>query len=757
MALDPLPRSELIAAVPAFSALDAATLDSLAAELDEHQLDDGSVLMRQGDPADALYFVTRGELNVSVARGGGRPVVVDVLTSGAVIGEMALLAGNRRSATVTARGPATVARFTRAAFDKLTAAQPGLREQVVSAITPRLERVQLAAVLEDWFGVGTDDAAAIQELQASTEWLTLPAGSALYRPGDRADCMYVVVSGRLTVTPEDPDASSYQATKGESVGELGVLGGGTRSETATASRDSHLVRVPVRLVESHAPAMRRIARIAIDRLTPNRAAVTAGDATDGRAPPPRSGRVDAVHKDAARTIALHPAHPAAPVRELATLLEAQLLRGGQTLVLDEAFVKGAFGGSLPAGGSALDASLTHWLNELEAENAFLVLLADPASSAPWVERTTRQADVVLVVADASAPPDEQARPAPPGAQLVLLHLAWSAAPTGTAAWLERTGVVTWHHVRAGDAFGVPRLVRRLTGQAVGLVFSGGGARGYAHIGLLRAIHELGIEIDMVAGTSMGALIGATYAFKSDWTEVERAAVMFGDKKRLLDNTLPLVALTASKGVTTTFKDLFADSRIEDMWTPFVCVSANLFEAVPVEHSTGPIWEAVRASTAIPGVFTPLVHDGDLLVDGAVMNAFPVDLMREMVGSGVVIASSAMAKSPRREPYDFGPSVSGWRALAQYLKPRKRRTRYPSMIKTLMEATSVGSKHQSTIARTLADVVVEMPVQGFGKLEFHRHEELIELGYSYALEALGEWVGAADHPHGADLGTTEPGT
>ena len=124
-----------------------------------------------------------------------------------------------------------------------------------------------------------------------------------------------------------------------------------------------------------------------------------------------------------------------------------------------------------------------------------------------------------------------------------------------------------------------------------------------------------------------------------------------------------------------------------------------------------------------------------------MNAFPVDLMRTMVGNGTVIASSTMAKSPSREPYDFGPSVSGWSALAQYLKPRKRRIRYPTMIKTLMEATSVGSKHQSLTARTLADIVVEMPVQGFGKLEFSRHQELIELGYRYALAELSAWLAA----------------
>ena len=721
MALDPLAHGGMLASVPAFADLGPGLLQALAAQLEEQGLQDGAELMRQGDQADALYFVISGELEVSVVSNGSRPVVVERLTSGAVIGEMALLAGNRRSATVTARGPATVARLTRAGFNRLAQSQPGLRERVIAAMTPRLERVQLAAVLEDWFGVGIDDTATIQELQARTEWLTLPAGAVLYRPGDPAAGMYLVVSGRLQVEGAQPEAVAQQVTRSESVGELGVLGVSTRSETVTAVRDSHVLHVAADLVAEHPAVMRRIARIAIERHSPT----YNGD----------------THGNSLRTIALHPAHAGAPVRELAGLLVAELRSHGQTLLLDEAFVTDAFGGTLPSVGSSLDASLTHWLNELESENAYLVFIVDADSSEPWRERSRRQADQVVLVADAAFPLQEAKPITPHGAQLVLLHPAGTLSPSGTAAWLEHTGVAEWHHVRAGDAFGVPRLVRRLTGRAVGLVFSGGGARGYAHIGLLRAVQELGIEIDVLGGTSMGALIAASFAFKYDWAEVERGAVMFGDKKRLLDNTLPLVAITKSQGVTTTFKTIFGDEHIEDLWTPFVCLSANLFEAVPVEHTRGPIWEAVRASSAIPGVFTPFVRDGHLLVDGAVMNAFPVDLMRTMVGNGTVIASSTMAKSPSREPYDFGPSVSGWSALAQYLKPRKRRIRYPTMIKTLMEATSVGSKHQSLTARTLADIVVEMPVQGFGKLEFSRHQELIELGYRYALAELSAWLAA----------------
>lgn len=725
MPVDPSASRGLLANIPAFADLEVAVLDLIAAELDEQQLPDGAVLMRQGEPADALYFVIAGQAEVSFVKGAGQPVVVDRLQAGSVIGEMAMLAGNRRTATVTARGPVTVARFTRAAFEKLAAGSPKLRQRVVAAITPRLERIELAGILEPWFGVGANDTKVIQQLQDSTEFVTLPGGGTLYGPGDAADGMYLVASGRLQVrTGGEENPRVFQVARGESVGELGVLGGGLRAETVTALRDSHLLHVPTAVVEAHPSVMARIARTTVERLGSSR----------------RSG----VHGSGLRTLALLPAHSGAPVRDLAALLETQLNSGGRALLIDEAYVTNAFGGYLRADDSVLDTALTHWLNDLEAEHDYIVLIADAGSrtgtdtARRWADRCRRQADAVLLVADATAEPETGFSTVPPGAQLALVHPPGTEFPSGTAAWLDRTGSTEWHHVRAGDGYGVASMVRRLTGHAVGLVFSGGGARGYAHIGLLRAVEELGLEVDMLAGTSMGALIAATFAYTGSSAEVQRAAVMFGDKKRLLDRTLPLVALTKSHGVTSTFRSIFGDSRIEDLWTPFVCVSANLFEAVPMEHNTGPIWEAVRASSAIPGVFTPVVSDGALLVDGAIMNAFPVDIMRDLVGNGTVIASSVMAKSARREPFDFGPSISGWRALAEYLKPRSRRTQYPTLIKTLMEATSVGSKHQSVAARKLADLVVEHPVSGFSKLGFHRHAELIELGYRHALAELTAW-------------------
>ena len=183
--------------------------------------------------------------------------------------------------------------------------------------------------------------------------------------------------------------------------------------------------------------------------------------------------------------------------------------------------------------------------------------------------------------------------------------------------------------------------------------------------------------------------------------------------------------------------MFGETLIEDLWTPFACVSANLTRAEPVIHERGPLWEAVRASSAIPGVFTPIVKDGEILVDGGIMNNYPVDIMRRMVGSGSVIGSNAEAAS-RNRSFDFGPSVSGWRVLLDRLTPGGRRRRYPSIIGTLLRATSVSSKHLGAGADALADVVIRYPARDFGNLEFDRYEELTSIGHEAAIATLASW-------------------
>ncbi len=192
--------------------------------------------------------------------------------------------------------------------------------------------------------------------------------------------------------------------------------------------------------------------------------------------------------------------------------------------------------------------------------------------------------------------------------------------------------------------------------------------------------------------------------------------------------------------------MFGEARIEDLWTPFKTLSTNMTRVKPEIHDRGLLWRAVRASVAIPGVFTPILSDrGHVLVDGGVMNNFPVDLTREMVGDGAVIAANAYgeidetAKAAPSDRYAFGDSISGWKALRDRVNPFARsKTRAPSIMRTLMRSTGVTSKHLMGEMRELADVVVNYPTHDYSSLDFDDYEAIIALGYASADAEIGAW-------------------
>lgn len=184
-------------------------------------------------------------------------------------------------------------------------------------------------------------------------------------------------------------------------------------------------------------------------------------------------------------------------------------------------------------------------------------------------------------------------------ELVLLHNLDTVSPSGTSRWLDERDLHTHPHVRYKDQPQMERLARRVAGKALGVVLSGGGARGFAHVGVLRAMEEQGIEIDLIGGTSMGSLIGGMYATDRGLGVMVELAERFANPKRLFDYTLPLTSLMASKKVTQVIHEVFGDISIEDLWRPFFCISSNLTRAETVIHRHGSLWNSVRASICCP--------------------------------------------------------------------------------------------------------------------------------------------------------------
>jgi predicted acylesterase/phospholipase RssA len=321
---------------------------------------------------------------------------------------------------------------------------------------------------------------------------------------------------------------------------------------------------------------------------------------------------------------------------------------------------------------------------------------------------------------------------------VLLQPDEASRPAGTAAWLDGRTIAAHHHVRLSSDADLRRLARRLTGKAVGLVLGGGGARGFVHIGALRALAEAGIEIDAIGGASFGAMIAAAHAVGFTVDDQVELARTFASPKRLLDRTLPLVALMVGRKVTDLYQRLYGDALAEDLWLPFFAISSDLTRAAAVVHRTGPLWEVVRASTAMPAVFPPLLGNGSaVLVDGGVMNNMPLDVMRELCEGGTVIGVNPMPAHDKARDYSFGPSVSGFDALLGRLRLFGVRTRAPSILGSVMRATEINSAHRMRLPayRALADVLIEPPVENVPILAFDRYAEIIDIGYRAAQEAI----------------------
>lgn len=372
-----------------------------------------------------------------------------------------------------------------------------------------------------------------------------------------------------------------------------------------------------------------------------------------------------------------------------------------------------------------------------------------ACDAPLTERGRRVlevADVVLISANDKQPDNGRiaelcnavAGIAPrPRIELVALRDEGSAI-CRTRSWLGNGAIASWHHVRRRNAKDFARLARRIFGRAVGIVLGGGGARGFAHIGILRALEEIGMAIDFVGGTSMGAIIGAQYAAGYTHTQmIELARESYLGRTHPSEFSLPYVSIHNGSGTNRRLKRMFGNLRIEDLPTPYFCVSSNLSTAEPVVHEIGILWLATRCSCSVPGLLPPVRRRGDFLVDGGLLENLPVVAMRNRCRGQVIAADVSVA-------FDLKGNAarsSHWRVrrrLSGLLAP----PRMPGIASILTRTVTLASVRDARNAGTPADLYLHPPVDDIGMSDFARLDEIVERGARY-VHALLDRDGVAD--------------
>ena len=275
-----------------------------------------------------------------------------------------------------------------------------------------------------------------------------------------------------------------------------------------------------------------------------------------------------------------------------------------------------------------------------------------------------------------------------------------AAPA--EAWLRHFPVRFHCHLRLRSDTDMARLARYVTGRGLGLVLSGGGARGFAHIGVIKALRQARIPIDLVGGTSMGAIIAAGVALEWDDKEMyERMHAGFVRSNPLDDYAFPLVALTKGRKVERRLRRHFADARVEDLWRPYFAVASNLSNGEVTVMRNGVLWRALRASIAIPGLLPPVIENDDVLADGGLMNNLPCDVMDAMRRGPVIGVDVTRYRS-----FDMS-NVRTRSMIHRLLVPSDYDG--PEIVSLLLRAATVGGTLQTRSSRDHADLVLDPPL------------------------------------------------
>jgi NTE family protein len=581
----------------------------------------------------------------------------------------------------------------------------------------------LATLLRDFFEI--DDPAFLETVSGELDLFDLPAGATLIAEGERNTDVFFIVHGRLRALGRRDGrlAAAYDIGAGETIGELGFIGNGPSPHGIIALRDSTLIRMSYAQFEQTLMERPKIA-LSVMRTIVNRA--RRNDQTRRPPVPPR-------------TICLIPVTPAADAAGFAlSLRQYRVALGDAVRIILQRDPAGALGFAAPAGGAGNAAEFT-------------IMVAD-AEATDWTRTCLNLADEILLLADAAQPPtlapaelllSGRAAEASVDRTLVLWHPAGTPNPANTAAWLSQRAVKRHVHIRAGEAADMRRLTRLLAGRAVGVVLSGGGARGLAHIGVLNAIEDAGIEIDIIGGTSIGAVIAGWYAMEvrgEGLRAAARRAFVTGGNPIGDYNFLPLLSLSQGRRVRKLTEAEVAAAMgslvdIEDCWMTYFCVAGNYSRAAEAVLDRGPLAKSMLASYAIPGVLPPIVLGGQLHVDGATVNNMPVDVM-ERFGAGVIIAVDLSVDSSRGFDVEWLPGTGGLLldGLRRMMGQRRRR-RAPAITDILLRSIMLSSAGRQREAGARADYRITPHLPGIRFLDWGKLDAAVAAGYESARAQL----------------------
>ncbi|KAK4065758.1 uncharacterized protein Triagg1_8527 [Trichoderma aggressivum f. europaeum] len=623
----------------------------------------------------------------------------------------------------------------------------------------------------------------ILHIDFALEWVQVNAGQVIFHDSDESDAIYIVLNGRLRLVEDRQDggvSARAEFGQGESIGELEVLTETARSGTLHAIRDTELVKFPRTLFNSLAQEHPNIT-IKISKIIASRMRAAVDDSTKFSAKEAGSGAVTNQRKSTLnlRTVAILPVTSGVPVVEFGHRLMNALAQVGPqngATSLNQSGILNHLGKH--AFNKMGKLKLSQYLADLEEKYGLVVYVADTNVNSPWTQTCITQADSILLVGLAEGSPaiGEYERfmlgmKSTARKTLVLLHTERFSRPGLTRSWLrnhampahppskklgqalkERVQVLqaeiqkytsrNVHHTQyyspdtpfKGDFH---RLARRLCGKSIGLVLGGGGARGISQIGIIRAMEEAGIPVDIIGGTSIGAFVGALYARHADVVPMFGFAKKFAGRmaslwRFALDLTYPSASYTTGHEFNRGIFKAFGNTQIEDFWLEYYCNTTNISKSRAEFHTSGYAWRYIRASMSLAGLLPPLCDEGSMLLDGGYVDNLTVSHMKDL-GVDIIFAIDVGALDDDT-PQTYGDSLSGMWAFFNRWNPFSSHPNPPTLAEIQGRLAYVSSVDALERAKTMPGCTyMRPPIDGYGTLDFGKFDEIYKMGYEFGRE------------------------
>jgi len=511
-------------------------------------------------------------------------------------------------------------------------------------------------------------------------------GEAVCRAGDEGESLFVIVEGLAQVVLPDPDSGGTRVVaklrRGDVVGEMSLLSGEPRSATVVASIRTVALELGraafAEVLTRHPAVLANLTRILTRRLAETTARVAArGQRGEAVALVVGRSAENLVPEIVAATAAASPRAVAA--------LDAQDSVEDALAALDDALA--AHGTVLVVVGAV------HELLPLVLEHVDRVVVLVETREAAAVARLGQRADIVLI--------------GPAGAGADALRVL-SRDEDGTVPRRD----VEW-------------LGRHLSRTKVGLALGAGGAKGYAHIGVFEVLEQAGYTVDVVTGSSIGAVVGAWHALGRDAGELE-TTMRGAFTPEVVEEMFTLSSMagrpTGLETLARVFRDTTEDRSIEELPLPFVAMTADLNERRPVPLTEGPIWQALLAATALAPVYPPYERDGQRLVDGLALVPVPTGAAFD-AGADIVVSVNLISRD----------TLSAWPGEPEPTPtPPARGSR---MLDTLLEVMDLAQLDSSVRHAELADVAITPRFGPSTWRDFHLGDHFLEAGRKAAAEEL----------------------